>query len=108
MYRKPFLSAFLSLFFFFLSACASQPANSAPQAVDLIPFVTSTESPPQPAGPVALVTAEPPLPSPPPFPYAVQTVVTIRGIALNSGVFMDDYQVWTPKVSARLSSFGTL
>src|SRR5688500_1848437 len=105
MYRKPFLSAFFSLFFFFLSACASQPTNSAPQAVDLIPFVTSTESPPQTAGPVGLVTAETPLPSPTPFTYAVQTGDTISGIALKFGVSIDDLQAANSNVSAICLTF---
>ena len=110
MYRKPFLPAFLSLFLFFfvLSACASQPTNSAPPAVDLIPFVTSTESPPQTSGPVDLVTAETPLPSPTPFTYTVQTGDTISGIALKFGVSIDRLQAANPEVSASAMSVGTV
>src|SRR5688500_10037244 len=108
MYRKPFLSAFLSLFFFFLSACASQSSNTLTHAVDLIPFFTSTESPPQTAGPVGLVTAETPLPSPTPFTYAVQTGDTISGIALKFGVSIDDLQAANPEVSASAMSIGTV
>ena len=110
MYRKPFLSAFPSIFFFFfiLSACAPQPTNSAPQAVDLIPFVTSTESPLQAAGPVGLVTAETALPSPTPFTYTIQTGDTISGIALKYGVSIDDLQAANPEVSASAMSVGTV
>src|SRR5688572_9368388 len=110
MHRKPFLPAFLSLFslFFILTACAPQPTNSAPPAVDLTPFVTSTESPLQTAGPVGLVTAETPLPSPTPFTYAVQTGDTISDIALKFGVSIDDLQAANPEVSASAMSIGTV
>src|SRR5688500_20363302 len=96
---------FLLSTFFFLSACASQPTNRAPQAVDLILFVTSTESPLQTAGPVGLVTAETPLPSPTPFTYAVQTGDTISGIDLKFGVYVDDLQATNSNVSAICLTF---
>ena len=110
MYRKPLLTAFLFSFLFFLilTACAPQPIDSAPPAVDLIPFVTSTESPPQTSGPVGLVTAETPLPSPTPFTYTVQTGDTISGIALKFGVSIDDLQAANPEVSASAMSVGTV
>jgi LysM repeat protein len=109
MHRKPLLHSFLcSSFFFILTACASQPTDSAPSAVDLIPFVTSTESPLQTSGPVGLVTAETPLPSPTPFTYSVQTGDTISGIALKFGVSIDDLQAANPEVSASAMSVGTV
>ena len=110
MHRKPHLPAFLSSFFFFfiLTACAPQSTNSATPAFDLIPFVTSTESPPQTAGSVGVVTAETPLPSPTPFTYTVQTGDTISGIALKFGVSIDDLQAANPEVSASAMSIGTV
>ncbi|MDQ3006175.1 MAG: LysM peptidoglycan-binding domain-containing protein [Chloroflexota bacterium] len=110
MHRKPFLPAFLSLFFFFfiLTACAPQPTDNAPPAVELIPFVTSTENPLQTSGPVGLVTAETPPPAgqPTPFTYTVQTGDTISGIALKFGVSMDDLQAANPEISASAMSVG--
>lgn len=109
MYRKPLLCSFLSLFFFFiLTACVPQPADSAPPVDDLIPFVTSTESPFQTSGPVGLVTAETPLPSPTPFTYTVQTGDTISGIALKFGLSIDDLQAANPEVSASAMSVGAV
>ena len=112
MYRKPLLSSFLSFFFFFfiLTACASQPTDSVLPAVDLIPFVTSTESPLQTSGPVGLVTAETPPPAgqPTPFTYTVQTGYTISGIALKFGLSIDGLQAANPEVSASAMSVGTV
>ena len=107
MHRKSFLLSIPSSFFFFiLNACAPQPTNSAPPTVDLIPFVTSTEGPLQTSGPVGLVSAETPLPSPTPFTYTVQTGDTISGIALKFGVSIDDLQAANPEVSASAMSVG--
>jgi LysM repeat protein len=109
MYRKPLLPSFLSPFFFFiLTACAPQPTDSSPLTIDLTPFVTSTESPLQTSGPVGLVTAETPLPSPTPFTYTVQTGDTISGIALKFGVSIDDLQAANSEVSASAMSVGTV
>jgi LysM repeat protein len=98
----------LSACIFFLTACAPQPTDSAPPAIDLTPFVTSTESPLQTSGPVGLVTAETPLPRPTPFTYTVQTGDTISGIALKFGVSIDDLQAANPEVSASAMSVGTV
>jgi len=98
----------LSACILFLTACAPQPTNSAPPAVDLIPFVISTESPLQTSGPVGLVTAETPLPSPTPFTYTVQAGDTISGIALKFGVSIVDLQAANPEVSASAMSVGTV
>ena len=109
MYRKPFLPSFLSLFLFIiLTACAPQPTDSALPAVDLIPFVTSTDSPLQTSGPVGLVTAETPLPSPTPFTYTVQTGDTISGIALKFGVSIDNLQAANPEISPDAMSVGAV
>jgi len=109
MHRKLHLHSFLcSFFFFILTACAPQSTNSAPPTVHLTPFVTSTESPLQTSGPVGLVTAETPLPSPTPFTYTVQTGDTISGIALKFGVSIDDLQAANPEVSASAMSVGTV
>ncbi len=99
-------SLYLSACILFLTACTPQPTDSAPPAVDLIPFVTSTESPLQTSGPVGLVTAETPLPSPTPFTYTVQTGDTISGIALKFGVSIDDLQAANPEVSPSAMSVG--
>ncbi|MEO5886305.1 MAG: LysM peptidoglycan-binding domain-containing protein, partial [Anaerolineales bacterium] len=101
-------SLHLSSFILFLTACAPQSTDSSPSAVDLIPFITSTESPPQTSGPVSLVTAETPPPSgqPTPFTYTVQTGDTISGIALKFGVSIDDLQAANPEVSASAMSVG--
>ena len=110
MYLKISLPAILSnsLFFFVLTACASQSTGSARPTIDLIPFLTSTVSPLQTSGPVGLVTAETPLPSPTPFTYTVQTGDTISGIALKFGVSIDDLQAANPEVSASVMSVGTV
>lgn len=89
---------------FLLTACAPQPADSPPQAVDLIPFATSTKSPPQtPEGLVPLTT---PLPSPTPFTYTVQTGDTMSQIAEKFNVSLDDLQAANPEVSANAMSVG--
>lgn len=94
----------LSAFILFLNACAPQPADSTPQAVDLIPFATSTQSPLQtPEGLVPLTT---PLPSPTPFTYTVQTGDTMSQVAEKFGVSLDDLQAANPEVSANAMSVG--
>ena len=91
-------------FIFFVTACASQSTQSAPQSADLIPFVTSTESPSQ--TPDGLVAAETPLPSPTPFTYTVKTGDTISSIALKFGVSMDSLQAANPEISPNSMSVG--
>jgi len=110
MHRKLHLHSFICPFFLFfiLTACAHQPTESAPPAVDLTPFVASTKSPLQTSGPIDLVTAETPLPSPTPFTYTVQTGDTISGIALKFGISIDDLQAANPEVSASAMSVGTV
>jgi LysM repeat protein len=91
-------------------ACAPQQTQSAPSSPDLIPFLTSTQSPTFLAGitrtPEGLVTAEAPLPSPTPFTYTVQRGDTIGSIALKFGVSMDDLQAANPDVSPNAMSVG--
>jgi len=95
---------FLLSSFFLWTACAPQQADSTPQAVDLIPFATSTQSPPQtPEGLVPLTT---PLPSLTPFTYTVQTGDTMSQIAERFNVSLDDLQAANPEVSANAMSVG--
>jgi len=78
--------------------------DSPPQAVDLIPFVTSTQSPRQtPEGLIPLTT---PLPSPTPFTYTVQAGDTMSEIAERFNVSLDDLQAANPEVSANAMSVG--
>ena len=93
-------------FFFLLTACAPQPTQLTASPIDLIPFVTSTQSPSQ--TPEGLVAAETPLPSPTPFTYTVQTGDTISGIALKFGVSIDDLQAANPEISPNTMSVGTV
>lgn len=100
------LCTFLRLTFLIclLTACAPQPTQPTPPAVDLIPFITSTRRPsPAPGG---LVTAETPLPSPTPFTYTVQTGDTMSSIALKFGVSMDDLQAANPEIPPNAMSIG--
>jgi LysM repeat protein len=98
----------LSSLILFLNACIPQQTRSTPSAVNLIPFVTSTPSPP--VGtmqtPEGLVTAETPFPSPTPFTYTVQRGDTISSIALKFGVSMDDLQAANPEISPNAMSIG--
>jgi len=108
MRRTPLPSAscliLSSFFFFLLTACTPQPADSTPQPPDLIPYATSTRSSPQtPEGLVPLTT---PLPTPTPFTYAVQRGDTMSGIALKFGVSIDDLQAANPEVSPNAMSVG--
>lgn len=99
--------AFLTLLIFlFLTACATQPTVSTPEPVDLIPYLTSTQTTPQ-WTPVELVAAETPLPTSTPFTYAVQQGETISGIALKFGVSIDDLIAINPEVSPNAMSIGT-
>ena len=101
---------YLSSFIFLLTACAPQQTQSAPSSVDLIPFLTSTQSPTSSVETVqtveGLVTADAPLPSPTPFTYAVQRGDTISSIALKFGVSMDDLQAANPEISPNAMSVG--
>ena len=92
--------------FFLWTACATQPTQSSPSTIDLIPFVTSTPSPTQ--TPEGLVTAETPLPSPTPFTYTVQTGDTISSVALKFAVSIDDLQAANPEISPNAMSVGTI
>jgi len=87
-----------------LTACAPQQTQSTPPIVNLIPFVTSTQSPSQ--TPESLVAAETPLPSPTPFTYTTQSGDTISSIALKFGVSMDDLQAANPEISPNSMSIG--
>ena len=102
-----FLPAFLYLI---LTACTPKQTPSAPSAVDLTPFLTSTQSLPLPLEtmhtPEGLVAAETPLPSPTPFTYTVQRGDTISSIALKFGVSMDDLQAANPEISPNAMSVG--
>jgi LysM repeat protein len=87
-----------------LTACTPQLTPSATSTVDLIPFVTSTQSPSQ--TPEGRVTAETPLPSPTPFTYTVQSGDTISSIALKFGVSIDNLQAANPEISPNAMSIG--
>src|SRR6266498_4887207 len=91
-------------FILFLTACTSQATQPASSAADLIPFLTSTQSPSQ--TPESLVPAETPLPSPTPFAYTVRRGDTISSIALKFGVSMDDLQAANPEISPNAMSVG--
>ncbi|MCI0551920.1 MAG: LysM peptidoglycan-binding domain-containing protein [Anaerolineae bacterium] len=108
MRTHPLFILYLLRVAFILSstACAPQPADSTPQPLTLIPFVTSTQNPSQ--TPEGLVAAETPLPSPTPFTYIVQTGDTISGIALKFGVSIDDLQAANPEISPNAMSVGTV
>ena len=101
---------YLASFLYLLTACASQQTQSAPSSVDLIPFLTSTQSPTSLVGamqtPEGLVTANAPLPSPTPFTYTVQKGDTISSIAVKFGVSMDDLQAANPEISPNAMSVG--
>jgi LysM repeat protein len=94
----------LSSFLLLLTACAPQATPSRPQPGELIPFVTSTQSPSE--TPESLVAAETPLPSPTPFTYTIQAGDTISSIALKFGVSMDDLQAANPEISPNAMSIG--
>ena len=91
-------------FIFFVTACAPQPTQTAPQSADLTPFVTSTQSPLQ--TPEGLVAAETLLPSPTPFTYTIKNGDTISSIALKFGVSMDSLQAANPEISPNTMSVG--
>lgn len=100
--------AFYALFvFFFLTACASQPAVSTFKPVDLIPYLTTTQVAPQ-STPVTLVAPETPLPTSTPFTYTVKEGDTISSIALEFGVSMDDLISANPEVSPNAMSIGVV
>jgi LysM repeat protein len=90
-----------------LTACASQPTLSTPKPVNLIPYLTATQTTPQ-ATPVSLVAEETPLPSPTPFAYTVKSGDTISSIALEFGVSIDELIAVNPEISPRAMSIGTV
>src|SRR5512141_2242195 len=98
------LCIYLVVFIFLLTACAPQQTSSAPSSVNLIPFLTSTQSPSQ--TPEPLVAAETPLPSPTPFTYTIKSGDTISSIALKFGVSMDNLQAANPEISPNTMSIG--
>ena len=104
MQRALLLSSFL---FLWISACAPQATASAPQPVDLTPFVTSTPSPRTLPSPVGLVPLTTPLPSPTPFVYTVQKGDTMSGIAEKFSVKLDVLLAANPEVNANAMSVGT-
>jgi LysM repeat protein len=81
-----------------------------PTAADLVPFATSTQSPPSVLEtmqtPEGLVSAAAPLPTPTPFTYTVQPGDTASSIALNFGVSIDDLQAANPEISPNTMSVG--
>ena len=87
-----------------MSACTSSSTLSAPLDSNLIPYVTSTQSPSQ--IPEGLVAAETPLPSPTPFTYTVRAGDTISSIALKFGVSMDSLQAANPEISPNAMTVG--
>jgi len=104
MHRHLLFRLFAFFLFLFVTACAPQSTESAPLDVDLIPFVTSTQSPSQ--TPEGLVVAETLLPSPTPFTYTIKAGDTISSIALKFGVSMDNLQAANPEVSPNTMSVG--
>ena len=91
----------------FLTACASQPTISTPKPVELIPYLSATQTTPH-WTPVELVAAETPLPTSTPFTYAVGQGETISGIALKFGVTIDELIAMNPEISPNAMSVGTV
>ena len=91
----------------FLTACASQPTISTPKPLELIPYLSATQTTPQ-WTPVELVAAETPLPTSTPFTYAVGQGETISGIALKFGVTIDELIAMNPEISPNAMSVGTV
>lgn len=110
MQRNEIVPLILTVFLFLGTSCTSPETQSAPLAVDLIPYMTATQSPPPAVGtlqtPDGLVAAETPLPSPTPFTYTIKAGDTISSIALQFGVSMDDLQAANPEISANAMSIG--
>ena len=94
------------LIFLFLTACAPQPTVSMTKPVELIPYLTATQTTPQ-LTPVGLVPLKTPLPTSTPFTYSVQQGETISGIALKFGVSIDELIAINPEVSPNAMSIGT-
>src|SRR5215212_8764989 len=103
MYRILFIALLLT-------SCTPPSTPFEPSTVDLIPFITSTQNPPSPAGTMqpaeGLITADVPLPSLTPFTYTVQKGDTISSIALKFGVSMDDLQAANPEISPNAMAVG--
>lgn len=96
-----------SIIFLLLTACASQQTVSTPKPVDLIPYLTQTESAAQ-LTPEGLVPLKTPLPTSTPFTYSVKSGDTISSIALEFGVSIDDLVAANPEVSPRAMSIGVV
>ncbi len=90
-----------------LAACGTQATATQPPIFpdNLQPYLTVTPSP-SPAGPVGLVAAQTPLPSPTPFTYTVKLNDTMGGIALKFNVSLDALQAANPQVSPNTMSVG--
>ncbi len=90
-----------------LAACGTQTVTSQPPILsnELQPYLTVTSSP-SPAGPVGLVAAQTPLPSPTPFTYTVKSGETMGSIALKFNVSLDDLQAANPQVSPNAMPVG--
>jgi hypothetical protein len=95
------------IIFLFLTACAPQPTISTPKPLDLVPYLTVTQTTHQ-WTPVTLVAAETPLPSSTPFTYTVQKGETMSGIALKFGVAIDELIAMNPEISPNAMSVGTI
>jgi LysM repeat protein len=103
--QRLLLSAFC--FLLLISACTPQATQSTPPAIDLIPFVPSTQSPQTHQTPEGLVPLTTPLPSPTPFTYQVKSGDTLSGIADKFGVKLDALLAANPEVNANAMSVGT-
>ena len=94
--------------FFFLTACATQPALSTPKPVDLVPYMTATQPAAPQLTPEGLVPLKTPLPTSTPFTYSVKSGDTISSIALEFGVSIDELVAANPEVSPSAMSIGTV
>jgi LysM repeat protein len=101
------LSAFFLFCILLWTACAPQLTASTPEPMDLVPYLTATQTTPQ-WTPVNLVAAETPLPTSTPFTYIVKSGDTISSIALQFGVSIDDLVAINPEVSPNVMSIGTV
>ena len=95
------------MFIFLVTACATQPNLSTPKPVDLVPYLTATQTTLQ-STPEGLVPLKTPLPTSTPFTYSVKAGDTISSIALEFGVSIDDLLAANPEVSPSAMSIGTV
>jgi murein DD-endopeptidase MepM/ murein hydrolase activator NlpD len=105
MRRSLFIPVVLTWLFLGSTACTPERTPATPSAADLIPFLTSTQSPGQ-TPELLIVVQETPPPSPTPFTYTIQQGDTISSIALKFGVSMDDLQAANPEISPNAMSVG--